>query len=60
MYACTIRVYHLPMLLTLNFPNLCVSMYMYVPYGGGGPAARVEQKVNGLEQRVNKRCNILF
>ena len=49
-YADVTRVYHLPMWLTLNFPNLCASMYMYVRYGGGGPAARVEQKVNSLDK----------
>lgn len=38
-YTGTTRVYHLPMWLTLNFPNLCACMYMYVRYGGGGPAA---------------------
>ena len=54
-YACTICVYHLPMWLTLNFPNLCIYPYTYVPGRGGGPARR-EQKVNSLEQRVNENC----
>ena len=55
MHTGATRVYHLPMWLTLNFPNLCTYPYTYVPGRGGGPARR-EQKVNGLEQTVNESC----